>query len=203
MTNHDRTHDGYAVPTASDLMVARAELSEFVRFKATETEERVGFGSVGCPDAPSTYQQLRGAYADSYATKTPLPIYDQFCDASIYMEPRDNMSLRFWHDVHHVHLGLSFNLDDELELATWHCLQLEKAGFDAAGLSYRLFRADLVGQIYLMGIAGRFPYNQRRFAETCLTHGFDVGLLDELRFIPDAPSSDHGDAGGELSLVDL
>ena len=36
-----------------------------------------------------------------------------------------------------------------------------------------------------MGIAGRFPYNQLRFAETCLMHGFDVGLLDELRFIPD------------------
>ncbi|WP_431842310.1 hypothetical protein [Calidifontibacter indicus] len=36
-----------------------------------------------------------------------------------------------------------------------------------------------------MGIAGRFPYNQLRFAETCLMHSFDFGLLDELRFLRD------------------
>lgn len=184
MTTTDRTHDGYVVPSAGELIAARAELSELVRFKAVETEEKVGFGFVGCPDAPSQYQQLRGAYADSWATRTPLPISNEFCDTSIYLSPKDNMCFRFWHDVHHVKLGLSFNLDDELELATWHCTELERAGFDPAGLSFRLFRADIVGQLYLMGIAGRFPYNQLRFAETCLMHGFDVGLLDELRFIP-------------------
>lgn len=204
MTTSNRTHDGYTVPTASDLMVARAELSEFVRFKAIETEESVGFGFTGCPDAPSEYQQLRGAYADSVAIKTPLPIYSEHCDTSIYLAPKDNMCLRFWHDVHHVKLGLSFNLDDELELATWHCLQLERAGFDPAGTAWRLFRADLVGQLYLMAIHKRFPHNQRRFAETCLVHGFDVGILDEIRFIPDTtftPSGPEDGGEGKLALV--
>lgn len=208
MTTYERTHDGYPVPSTVDLLVARTELSGFVRFKASETEQHVGFGLTAVPDAPSAYQQLRGAYADSKMTGTPLPVYDQFCDTSIYLEPRDNIRLRFWHDVHHVLLGLSFNLDDELELATWHCLQLELAGFDPSGLGYRLFRTDLVGQIYLMGIAKRFPYNQRRFVETCLSHGFDVGLLDELRFIPDpgAPktrSDEDGEGGtaGRLGLI--
>lgn len=53
MTTTDRTHDGYVVPSAGEVIAARAELSELVRFKAVETEEAVGFGFVGCPDAPS------------------------------------------------------------------------------------------------------------------------------------------------------
>ena len=81
---------------------------------------------------------------------------------------------------------------------------MERAGFDPAGTAWRLFRADLVGQLYLMAIHKRFPHNQRRFAETCLVHGFDVGILDEIRFIPDAsftPSGPEDGGEGKLALV--
>lgn len=187
MSHSNRTHDGYLVPSPSELREARRALSRFVREKARETEERLGFGFYGCPDAPSTYQQLRGAYADSLTTKTALPIFDRFCETSIYERPNDNMCLRYWHDCSHIQLGLSFSLDDELELANWHGLELTRAGFDPAGLAWRLFRADLVGQIYLMGMIGRFPRNQFRFASGCLIYGFDVGIQDEIRFISDGP----------------
>ncbi len=200
MTTIERTYDGYGVPSGGDLIAARHEVTSFVRFKADETAKAVGFNFVGVPDAPSEYQQLRGAYADAWATKTPLPVSNEHCDTSIYLEPADNMRFRFWHDVHHVKLGLSFNLDDELELATWHCQQMESAGFRPDSLGFRMFRADLVGQLYLMGIKGRFPYNQRRFVETCLTHGLDLALLDEIRFITDLPAG-RGDEPGAGRLV--
>ena len=62
-----------------DLIAARHEVTSFVRFKADETAKTVGFSYVGVPDAPSEYQQLRGAYADAWATKTPLPVSNEHC----------------------------------------------------------------------------------------------------------------------------
>ena len=201
MTIIERTYDGYRVPTGGEMIAARFEVSSFIRHKAAETEKALGFGYVAVPDAPSEYQQLRGAYADAWATKTPLPVSNQHCETTIFLEPEDNIRLRFWHDVHHVKLGLSFNLDDELELATWHCQQMEHAGFSPDSLAFRLLRADFVGQIYLMGIKGRFPHNQRRFVETCVTHGLDLALLDEIRFITDLPTARPGDDPGAGRLV--
>ena len=160
---------------------ARVNLSAFVRNKAATVAEEVRFGWIGVPNAPATSQQLRGAYARSQRTGDPLPVSNQYCDDTIYAEPSDNVCYRFWHDVTHVQLGLSFGLDDELELAIHHLDVLHAAGFPRGSLESDLLKTDLLGQIYLVGIAGRFPFNQGEFTRTCIELGLEAGLLHEIR----------------------
>lgn len=168
------------------LMRARRDLSAFIRDQALETKKAVGFGWVGVPAAPDTYQQLRGAWHHSKVTGAPLPVSKLFCDSVIYLEPSDNLAFRFWHDVHHVQLGLSFALPDELELALWHLDQLEEAGHPRGTLTHRLLEADLVGQVLIMAVGGRFPFDQMTFVQACADEGLTTGVLAELRRISSA-----------------
>ncbi|WP_152640896.1 hypothetical protein [Rhodococcus sp. Chr-9] len=171
-------------PTTSDLRAGRAELTRFVREQADLTSRELGFGWAGVAAAPSTYQQLRGAFTHSKETGDPLPVSNLFCESTIYDSPEDNIRFRYYHDVHHVRLGLSFNLDDELELAQWHLDELALDGFGKGSLPYELLTTDLVGQIFLMGVIGRFPLDQGRFVATCHEAGLVSGLLAEIRRLP-------------------
>src|SRR5579875_4062379 len=82
----------------------RVELTTFIREQAERTADEFGFRWVGVADAPSTYQQLRGAFEHSQATGEPLPVSNEHCDSSIFLSPEDNMALRFCTAVHH-HTG--------------------------------------------------------------------------------------------------
>ena len=174
------------------LMRARRDLSAFIRDQALETKQAVGFGWVGVPAAPDTYQQLRGAWHHSKVTGAPLPVSNPFCDSVIYLEPSDNLAFRFWHDVHHVQLGLSFALADELELALWHLDRLQEAGHPRGTLTHRLLEADLVGQVLIMAVGGRFPFDQLMFVKACARMGLTTGVLAELRRIPKASPLSSG-----------
>ncbi len=178
-----------------ELVLARRDLATFVRRQAVEAEQRLGFGIRPTPTAPNTYQQLRGAYVTSVDSGVPLPISNLYCEDSIYFAPSDNVAFRFWHDTAHVALGVSFSLEDELELAQWHLEQLERAGLTSDTLPWKVFHADTVGQIQLMGLIGRFPINQLRFVTDCIEFGPEVGLLDEIRRLPspDAPTQVRSD----------
>lgn len=183
------------------LTLARVAIAKFVRRQANETAAAVGFDWLPTPDAPSTYQQLRGAYAASLATGRPLPVSNLHTDTSVFLNPEDNIAFRFWHDVHHVRLGLSFSLSDELELASWHLGQAEQAGFAPGSLAYRLLEADHVGQVLLQGLAGRFPFDQETFVLTCVEAGLSTGLLAELRRVPGVTDRSQAvvGAGGVVS----
>lgn len=159
----------------------RIELTQFVRQQADRTSRELGFGWAGVVAAPSTYQQLRGAFTHSQETGEPLPVSSLFCESTIYDSPEDNIRFRYYHDVRHVRLGLSFNLDDELELAQWHLDELALSGFGKGSLPYELMTADLVGQVFLMGTIGRFPLDQGSFVATCHEAGLVPGLLAEIR----------------------
>lgn len=169
--------------TAKGQLGARVNLSRFVRQQADQAAEKVGFGWIGTPEAPATYPQLRAAFAHSTKTGEPLPVSSEYCDDTVFMEPSDNVAFRFWHDVSHCRLGLSFALPDEWELTLWHLDQLLAAGYAPSSLEYQLLRLDLLGQVILLGIAGRFPFNQGEFTRTCHEMGIDVGVLTELRRI--------------------
>lgn len=166
--------------TAPDLQRASERLGHFVRHRATKATTVLGFGWVGVPDAPSTYPELRAAFAHSQLTGEPLPISNRYCDDTIFLEPADNIAYRFWHDTSHCRLGLSFSLTDEWRLAMHHLAELEDAGFEHGCDEYRLLRLDLIGQIVLIGVAGRFPHNQGHFTRTCAEFGLDAGVLLEL-----------------------
>lgn len=167
--------------TARGPQGARINLSRFVLEQAEKTADALGFGWVGTAEAPSTYQQLRGAFEHSKRTGDPLPVSNLFCQDTIYTEPHVNVAFRAWHDFHHCILGLSFDLADEWELTLWHLDRLAEAGLGPQTREYELLRLDLLGQVILLGIAQRFPFNQRQFTRTCTELGLDVGILHELR----------------------
>lgn len=167
--------------TAPGPLGARINLSRFVREQAQRAKDDLGFGWIGTPEAPSTYPQLRGAFAHAKATAEPLPVSNLYCDDTVFMEPGDNVAFRFWHDTSHCRLGLSFSLPDEWELTLFHLEQVERAGLGPQTREYQLLRLDLFGQIILLGIAGRFPLNQGEFTRTCAEIGLDAGILRELR----------------------
>lgn len=169
--------------------LARLLLGDFIQEQAQAAERRLGFGLVAMEAAPSTYQQLRGAFERSQDTGAPLPISSLFCEDSIYLSPEVNQQFRFWHDVSHVQRGLSFELGDELELALWHLDELTGVGFEPGSMAYRMLEADLVGQLLLMGLAGRFSYRQWDFVLDALRFGLHVALLEEIRRVPVAEAS--------------
>lgn len=119
---------------------ARVNLSWFVQQQADQTTEEVGFGWIGTPDAPATYPQLRAAFQRSAKTGDPLPVSNQYCDDTVFVEPSDNVAFRYWHDVSHCRLGLSFALPDEWELTLWHLDQLVAAGYPPTTLEFQLLR---------------------------------------------------------------
>lgn len=163
---------------------ARKTLGEFIAATAQATATELGFGYVGTPDAPNTYQQLRAAYDRSCSTGELLPISDEYCDSTIYLTPEENVKFRFWHDTSHVARGLSFRLEDEWELSLWHLDQLRVAGFGPGTLEYELLRTDVVGQVIVQALIQRFPYDQGLFTLHCLEAGFDAGILAEVRRRP-------------------
>lgn len=170
--------------SAIELAEARQQLSAFINQQAEDLAGRLGFGWRPVMDAPSTYQQLRGALDHSLNSLEPLPVSSENSASVIYDGPEVNFAFRFWHDVSHVQHGLSFALEDELELALWHLDVLERAGVAPASIAYRLLQADLLGQLLLMGLAGRFPFDQEEFVLTCALLGWEQGLLAEVRRVP-------------------
>lgn len=166
--------------TRRDLGDARASLSLFVEHRAHRVTEEVGFGWVGVPVAPATFPQLRFAFRRSQSSGEPLPVSNLFCDRTVFDTPAVNIAFRFWHDTAHCRLGYSFELPDEWELAMWHLDELQR-GFPPESDEHQLLRLDLLGQIILLGVAGRFPFDQRDFTTTCGVFGLDAGILTELR----------------------
>lgn len=172
--------------SAIELAEARRQLSAFINEQADELAGRLGFGWRPVVDAPSTYQQLRGALDHSLNILEPLPVSSENSASVIYDDPEVNFAFRFWHDVSHVQHGLSFALEDELELALWHLKVLEQSGTARESIAYRLLEADLLGQLLLLGLVGRFPFDQEQFVLTCALLGLDRGLLAEIRRTPGA-----------------
>lgn len=168
----------------SDIWQARRNLSEWVRQTARETIQREGFGWVPHPDAPSTYPDLCAAYARSKRTGAPLPVSSEHSTDVVLLEPEDNYSWRYVHDVSHVTLDLSFSLRDEFELALWHLSELERVGYAPDSLEYAFLKADTLGQVIVNATARRFPENQARFALECQQVGFEEGILREIRREP-------------------
>ncbi|AZZ39727.1 hypothetical protein C0Z10_08135 [Acidipropionibacterium jensenii] len=171
--------------TGLQIQSARRDLSDIVQRQADELAGQLGFGWQAVAAAPSTYQQLRGAVDYSLVSKKPLPVSSENSATVIYTGPEVNFAFRFWHDVSHVRHGLSFALEDELELALWHLGVLERGGLSPESLAYRLFQADIVGQLLLMGLAGRFPFDQEQFVLGCIVLGMESGVLAEIRRTPE------------------
>ena len=160
---------------------AASNLSKFVTDMAGKTAAEKGFVWTATPDAPDTYDKLTAAYKRSIQTGEPMPVSSLYCDRVIYQKPSQNYAMRFWHDTLHMTTGLTFALDDELELGLHHLAIAEQNGIKRYSMEWRMLRVDLLGQNYLLGIAKRFPIDQAEFVRGCLLRGLDEGVLIEVR----------------------
>ncbi len=174
-------------PLTLEIQRARRELSRFIADDAAKMRDRVGFGWVARPDAPSTYSDLRDAFVWSLGMREPLPV-SSLNNTSVVTSPSTNLAFRFAHDVKHILFDLSFNLDDETELAVRHLDELrEETGVSACSLVHRLYHADTLGQVQCLAMLGRFPHDQLRFALRALKYGVDGAVELEGR-----PCCHHG-----------
>jgi hypothetical protein len=162
---------------------ARINLSMFVTDMAHKRAHVLGFNWVPAVDAPATYNALKAAFARSTETRSPLPVYSEYCDLSIFKDAQTNMALRFWHDSLHIETGLSFSLADEHELALEHLSIMEREGIKKESLEWEMLRIDLLGQNILRAYCKKFPDNQEAFVRRCLEKGFDEGVLEEVRLL--------------------
>jgi hypothetical protein len=183
----------HLAPIRKDLEIAAARetLTAFVLGQhAVATSDATCFSWEPAPDAPERFEALSEAYKRSSLTGQPLPISATNNDSTIYVSALANVAFRFWHDVHHVRLVLSFELVDELPLALWHLEVLERSGLLPSSLPWRLLQADLIGQTTVVAFNRRFPVDQHRPAQCYVTEGCERNLLAELRRAPDGTS--HG-----------
>lgn len=158
---------------------ARANLTRIITFAAYERAAAHGFGWEAVPDAPSSYDDLMRRYTLSKRTHAPLPISNLFCDTSVYVGEHGNHAFRFWHDITHVEEGLTFEPEDEIEVALAHLRELEAWGYGSTSLEYRLLKADGLGQTLCYVQIGRFPVDQLRFARWCVTDGIEEAIAYE------------------------
>jgi hypothetical protein len=169
------------VEVGEDFDVASKNLSRFVVVQANNAVKDLGFTWDARADAPDDYEKLQKAYKLSRQTGQPLPVSSLYCDSVIYQKVEINYAMRFWHDTLHVETGLTFSLDDELELGLHHLKVAENNGIVKDSLEWRILRVDILGQNYLLGIAKRFPLDQATFVHGCINHGLDAGVLLEAR----------------------
>lgn len=74
---------------------------------------------------------------------------------------------------------LSFELDDELELADRHLHAFRAASFRPSTLEHRLIYADIFGQAYFQLLTGCFVGNQVRFDTNCCLFGVEEAVAQE------------------------
>ena len=167
-----------------DIEVARRNLSAFVLNQAEQTAHGAGFGWEARADAPDKYPVLQAHYDEIKRSGGPLHVSSYNSGNAIYTTPQINHAFRFWHDMHHLKLGLSFKFVDEIELALWHLSVAEKAGLGRGSLESQLLEIDLLGQNYLYSVARKHPVNQEVFVRRCLDLGLHEGVLAEVRANP-------------------
>lgn len=173
-------HGNTLNPVQIDTGIRRA--SEFLRETATATAREIGFGHVPAEDAPNTYCELVQAWDHSVLTGSPLPVASTNLDDCFYL-PESVYDLRFVHDVAHMRYGLTFAMEDELELALIQMREFASRGLDERSLEYQLLYADHVGQAQCMLVTRSFVSDQSRFILDVLCHGLDEAILRELRAI--------------------
>ena len=166
-----------AQPSKVRLGMARQELSLFVIQRAIDCRSVLGFGWKGVPDAPSTYADLKAAFAISQDTRQPLPVSSENLNNTVFLYETADYALRFWHDTSHVLRQRSFRTVDELDLGLWHVAVAKAMGLSAPAL--KLLDADLIGQQLLYAATKTFPIDQLEFDLDVLTYGVADAIVLE------------------------
>lgn len=163
---------------------ARLRLSELVVSQAEACAVRVGFGWEPSPDAPDTFDKLRGEFSSSADTGRPLRVATVNVEPSIFTGPEINTAMRFWHDVTHIEENQHFDFDGEMAVAQIHLDALVASGEEEGSVAWQLLRADTVGQNMVFTMTGGgFVPDQLAFARSALRSGLPFAVLEAVEQI--------------------
>ncbi|MBB0995708.1 hypothetical protein G6024_01045 [Dietzia maris] len=154
--------------------------SRFLLERAETITRELGFGYVASPDAPNTYESLMREFVRSSNTNVPLPVSSLNLDDCFYV-PEVTHALRFVHDMAHVMTGLTFDVNEEVELALLQMEDFKKHGLDPDTLEYQLLYADHVGQAMAMAVNRKFVIDQSVFILDAVTYGLDFAIVREMK----------------------
>jgi hypothetical protein len=172
-------------------------LSRFIRLQARMRRERLRFGWTPSIEAPSTYNALLAAYDMCACRRLPLRVSSLNCDPVIYDSPATNQAFRYWHDTSHIMFGLSFETDDELELADHHLEAVRAEGYGPDTIEHQLLHADTFGQAYFQMCTGRFVGNQVLFDTNCVLLGVEEAVSQEIAALQENDVVTRTDHDGE------
>lgn len=170
--------------TPDDIKTARDNLTSFIMETASKRSRELGFGWIPSPVAPDSYDWLNVEFSLSCLTGQPLRVSSENCEGSVYSSEYGNYAFRFWHDLTHMHLNRSFEIEDELAVSEDHLREVFEAGMGYQSLEYRLMRADSYGQTYCYQTLGRFPMDQLQFALWTLSDGLEEAVAFEASTYP-------------------
>lgn len=151
--------------TLNDYLFDRActDLNIFVIHHAEYVAKQIGFGYVDSNDAPNSFTSLQEAYKNSLQTNAPLPVFRGASDTSVYT-CGGNWAFRFWHDVLHVTMGADFTMVGENKVAEAQAKVIaDRFGRDS--LQYKIFMADVMGQVVYYNIHKKYVTNQKEFVK--------------------------------------
>lgn len=161
------------------VLQARTNLARWSIEIAAERKREFGFGYRPAFLAPSTLEELRTEVRSCQVTGLPLRVSNRYCYRTIYPGPIANVAFRFVHDLNHVFLDASFDVDGELLVASCHLARLAIDGFGNGTVEARLLFADTVGQTLFLAETGTFVADQLRFALRCLDGPLEVAIKAE------------------------
>ena len=122
------------------------------------------------PDAPSTWPELKTAYAAALAGDRMLPVYNGGSDATVFPYPQDNWLFRALHDLDHLDLDADLSADGERLAAFRHIRRFPP------GLLSDVATAETYGQLIAFERTGRFVADQREFAYQWLNAGPEAAI---------------------------
>jgi hypothetical protein len=118
---------------------------------------------IGCEDAPNSYKAL--TLPSAYDSQGRLRVYNGGSERTIYGSNRVNLAFRAWHDSLHLQYGLTFQPDDEIELASIHASMI-KGDYEK-----RLIMADVKAQVLHWQKFNAYVEDQRGFVVDYLKTG--------------------------------
>lgn len=151
-----------SVQRTNNLDVARARLSMFVMRQALHIARVTGINYEEAIEAPSTYEEVCEEFTKAKTLGTPVRVYRDASDNTIYTSPAGNWAFRFWHDYVHFYWGLDFSTESEKQVGHIQCAAVA-AEFGLGSLEWKLMEADTIGQVEHFAVTGGFVDNQLAF----------------------------------------
>jgi hypothetical protein len=138
------------------------ELKTFLEAQETKAKAE-GWTWFESTNAPSSYAELT-----LYNEARHLPIETDGNESSVYGR-HHNLLFRFWHDMTHLKLGVSFNKKGEYAVVDSHLKDAEAHGLSKMATS--ILYADTKGQIDYYDWNKRYVNNQSDFIHIALQRG--------------------------------